>query len=198
MSSQESGLADKPKGQLKLLLIMAIVIGPMVAAWVMVKMEVGIPTTYVNHSTMVPSGVTVQDWSADVEPLGFGSPWRLLVTAPEQCDNACLDLIHRARQIHVALNRDAVRARHVLLLGQQESERWMEELQTEFPQVRVAALDSTAYQQSLQQHAPELPAGVQLWLVDPLGAVVLQQGPEDDGKQLLEDLKHLLKLSKVG
>lgn len=198
MSSNESGLADKPKGQLKLLLIIAIVIGPMVAAWVMVKMDVGIPTTHTNRSTLVPEGVDVQDWTGALEPLGYGAPWRLLVTAPGQCDQACMDLVQRARQIHVALNRDATRAQHVLLLGHAEDEAWLEELKAEFPLVKVATLDNSAYQQSLQQHAPDLPSGVQLWLVDPLGAVVLQQGPDDPGKQLLEDLKHLLKLSKVG
>lgn len=198
MSSNESGLADKPKGQLKLLLIIAIVIGPMVAAWVMVKLDVGIPTTHTNRSTLVPAGVDVQDWTPALEPLGYGAPWRLLVTAPEQCDQACLDLLHRARQIHVALNRDATRAQHVLLLGHAEDEAWLDELKAEFPLVKIAALDNTAYQQSLQRHAPDIPTGVQLWLVDPLGAVVLQQGPDDPGKQLLEDMKHLLKLSKVG
>lgn len=197
-SNHDAGVSEKPRGQLKLLLIMAIVIGPMLAAWVMVKLGVGIPDTQVNRSTMVPTGITLQQWSPQLEPLGYGAPWRLLVTAPESCDDSCMALVHRARQIHVALNRDATRAEHVLLLGQPPAEDLLQGLQVEFPQLEVGTLDVGRYQQNLQQFAPELAAGVQLWLVDPLGAVVLQQGSEDDGKHLLKDLKHLLKLSKVG
>ena len=37
-----------------------------------------------------------------------------------------------------------------------------------------------------------------IWIVDPLGNVVLRFGPEINPTLILQDLKRLLKLSKVG
>jgi hypothetical protein len=37
-----------------------------------------------------------------------------------------------------------------------------------------------------------------VYLIDPLGNLVMRYGPEANPKGMLEDLKHLLKLSKIG
>ena len=40
--------------------------------------------------------------------------------------------------------------------------------------------------------------GAQLWIVDPHGNLVLRYDAGSDGKQILEDLRHLLKISQIG
>jgi hypothetical protein len=59
----------------------------------------------------------------------------------------------------------------------------------------------------LQRYSLDLPAytkGAQsndaphLWIIDPHGNLVLRYDPSVKGKDLLNDLRHLLKLSNIG
>ncbi len=45
---------------------------------------------------------------------------------------------------------------------------------------------------------PDLPQGAQLWIVDPHGNLVLRYDGKANGKSILDDLKHLLKISQIG
>lgn len=188
----------KPRGQLKLLAIAAVVIGPIFVAWLMATWQIGIPQTQTNNSSLVEPELTVQDWQLALEPVGYGAPWRLLVTAPGECTDACLALVHEARQIDVATGREADRVEHVLAIGEPASDELMRRLSNDYPQLRQLPLAQAAYQDSLSVHPDLWQQGPQLWVVDPLGRVVLHRDPANPGKNLLDDLRHLLKVSKVG
>ena len=66
-------------------------------------------------------------------------------------------------------------------------------LEREYPRLGRYPLDPQSYDK-----ASGTASGAQLWLVDPLGRVVLHHSASQPGKDLLDDLKRLLKLSKVG
>ncbi|MFA5677047.1 MAG: hypothetical protein WC953_01365 [Pseudomonas sp.] len=189
---------SKPRGQLKLLAIAAVVIGPILIAWLMVKLQIGIPQSQNNHSSLVEPVLTVQDWQLALEPVGYGAPWRLLVTAPAECDDACLALVHEARQIHIATGREADRVEHVLALGQTASEQLGQQLQRNYPRLQQLPLPLSSYRSSLNAHPANWQQGPQLWVIDPLGRVVLHRDADNPGKHLLDDLRRLLKLSKIG
>lgn len=189
---------QKPRGQLKLLAIFAIVLGPILLAGLMAKFDVGIPESQTNRSDLIQPAIAVDDWQLDIDPVGYGAPWRLVVTADGECDQTCLELLHEARQINVALGREAGRVEHVVALGEPASDELRERLERDYPRMQQTRLDPDAYSRSLTAHPQEWRQGAQLWLIDPLGRVVLHQDPDEPGKQLLDDLKHLLKVSKVG
>jgi hypothetical protein len=190
--------AGRAGSRMKLLAIFAVVAMPILVAWIMAKSGVGVPTERNNRSDLVEPNVTVQDWGVSIEPLGYGSPWRLAVTTVEDCQQACLDLIHEARQINVALGREAGRVEHLLLSAQLPDTELVERLERDYPRLEQSGLDPAAYQTSLRELPSGWSEGPQLWLIDPLGRVVLRQDPGQPGKRLLDDLKHLLKVSKVG
>ncbi|WP_339649957.1 hypothetical protein [Halopseudomonas pelagia] len=187
----------KPRGQLKLLAIFAVVLGPILVAGVMAKMGF-MPQSNTNRSDLVEPHILLEDWQLAVEPVGYGSPWRILVTSPQDCLDACMALLHEARQINVALGREAGRVEHMLALAAQPTAALQQQLEAEYPRLSRSMLDAGAYQTSLSKHPQEWQQGPQLWVVDPLGRVVLHQDADKPGKQLLDDLKHLLKVSKVG
>lgn len=189
---------QRPRGQLKLLAIVAVVLGPILIAWLMATTQIGIPQGQTNHSALVEPQLTVEDWQLGLEQVGYGAPWRLLVTAPEGCTEACLALVHEARQINVATGREADRVQHVLALGQPADEQLSRRLEQDYPKLQRASLAPTAYRDSLAAHPEAWRQGPQLWVVDPLGRVVLHRDPANPGKALLDDLRHLLKVSKVG
>ncbi len=193
-----SAAEKKPRGQLKLLAIVAIVLGPILLAGIMAKLGVGIPDSQTNRSDLIEPAIVVDDWQLNLEPVGYGAPWRLLVTASGECGETCIALVHEARQINVALGREAGRVEHVLALASPAAGELLERLERNYPRLQLIALNPDAYDRSLTAHPLEWREGAQLWLIDPLGRVVLHQAPEEPGKQLLDDLKHLLKVSKVG
>lgn len=198
MTSTTEQYATRPRGQLKLLVIIAVVVGPILIAWLMVRLQIGIPQAQTNHSSLVEPELTVQDWQLPLQPIGYGAPWRLLVTAPAECDDACLSLVHEARQIHVATGREADRVEHMLALGQPSSADVSERLQQNYPRLQQLVLPLEPYRNSLNARPAEWQQGPQLWIIDPLGRVVLHRDTDNPGKHLLDDLRRLLKMSKVG
>lgn len=195
---QTSASVPKPRGQLKLLAIVAIVVGPILLAGAMAKLGVGIPDSQTNRTDLIEPAIVAEDWQLGIQPVGYGSPWRLLVSSPGACEKACLELVHEARQINVALGREAGRVEHLIALGGPASADLLERFEQQYPRLQQTRLDQDAYQRSLAAHPEAWREGPQLWLIDPLGRVVLHQDPDAPGKQLLDDLKHLLKVSKVG
>ena len=197
-TNSQNELNNKPRGQLKLLAIISVVALPIFAAWAMAKFEIGIPDTQKNKSDLVEPAVTVDDWNLQVEPVGYGAPWRLVVTSTDECTETCMALVHEARQINVALGKEADRVVHVLASGQAQPAALSERLQNDFPKLVHSIMSPDAYFRSLDAHPEAWRQGAQLWVIDPLGRIVLHQAPDAPGKRLLDDLKHLLKVSKVG
>lgn len=199
MSSSNTTPAQpgKPSGQLKLLAIFAVVLGPILIAGIMAKMGF-MPQSNTNRTDLVEPQIQLENWQLTIEPVGYGAPWRILVTSPQECLDACIALLHEARQINVALGREAGRVAHMLALGSPASAILQEQLDTEYPRLAQSSIDTGAYEASLSNHPLEWRQGPQLWVVDPLGRVVLHQDADKPGKRLLDDLKHLLKVSKVG
>ena len=66
-------------------------------------------------------------------------------------------------------------------------------LEREYPQLQRYGLDADAYTRGTHDLS-----GAQLWIVDPHGNLVLRYDAKANGKQILNDLRHLLKLSKIG
>ena len=119
--------------------------------------------------------------------------WQLLVTAPQTCTVACQQLVYLARQIQIGLGRDASRATHALASAQPLDADYVARLQREYPQLQRYAMDVPAYTRGAQGNG-----GAQLWIIDPHGNLVLRYDPSVKGKDVLNDLRHLLKLSNIG
>jgi hypothetical protein len=161
------------------------------------------PTEHTNLGALIQPTVPVADLHLETlsgKPLaerfsrGQTDPQWLLVVAAGECDNRCEELLYLARQANVALGKNANRVSRAAVLGSVNDDldarlatdyRLMERL--------VPARGAT----------PAWPAAVnpeqepRIVLVDPFGNVMMHYGPEHSGKDMLKDLKHLLKLSKV-
>jgi hypothetical protein len=193
MNTINPGLAEprRVRGRLQLLAILAVVLGPMLLASAMYRFGFWVPETRSYDGVLVANGQGREALGVQVAP---GEPqWQLLVTAPQGCAEDCQRLVYLARQINIGLAREAARAGHALASGQALEAAYDQRLQREYPQLRRYDLDAATYSGN-----PEAPAGAQLWIVDPLGNLVLRYGAEADGKAILDDLKYLLKISQIG
>lgn len=184
------GMSDrrKPRGRLQLLLILFVVLGPMILATFMYKLKFWVPEGRSYHGVMIGNGEGRADIGIDAQD----ERWQLLVSAPEACAEECRQLVYLARQIQIGLGRDASRASHALAAAQPLTADYQALLGREYPQLRRYPLDVQRYVQKVGEVGP------QLWIVDPHGNLVLRYDAKVNGKHVLDDLRHLLKLSNIG
>ncbi|SEJ75042.1 hypothetical protein SAMN05216201_11692 [Pseudomonas linyingensis] len=182
------------RGRWQLLGLLAVVIGPMLLASAMYRWQFWVPQTRSYHGELIATGQTPSDLgvagSWGIEAGDEPRRWQLLVTSADDCGADCRALVYLARQIHIGLNREVGRAGHALAHGAALPADYDAELRAGYPQLQRLALDVERY--------PEPKAGAQLWIVDPHGNLVLRYGAGSNGKQILEDLRYLLKLSQIG
>ena len=184
--------AQRRRGRLQLLLILAVVIGPMLLASAMYRFGFWVPETRTYDGALVATGQG-RDALGVTAPVAAEPRWELLVTAPQGCAEDCQQLVYLARQINIGLAREAGRASHAIASAQPLAADYDQRLQREYPQLQRYRLDPAVYGAS-----SDIPAGPHLWIVDPHGNLVLRYDAKANGKAILEDLKYLLKISQIG
>ncbi len=184
---------QRRRGRLQLLLILAVVIGPMLLATAMYRFGFWVPSTRTYDGALVADGQGREALGVQV-PAAAGEPrWELLVTAPQGCDEQCQRLVYLARQINIGLAREANRAGHALASAQPLAADYQRRLQREYPHLQRYTLDPAVYGRDTTR-----PGTAQLWIVDPHGNLVLRYDADTDGKAILDDLRYLLKISQIG
>ncbi|WP_426119834.1 hypothetical protein [Pseudomonas sp. DSP3-2-2] len=180
---------NRRKGRWQLILVLLVAIGPMILATSMYKFKFWVPENRSFHGEMIGNGQSRADLGVQADE----SRWQLLVSAPKTCEAQCQHLVYLARQVQIGLGRDASRASHALAAAQPLDADYTARLTREYPQLQRYPLELPRYQKT----APgiEVP---QLWIVDPHGNLVLRYGVDVNGKDLLNDLRQLLKLSNIG
>jgi len=181
--------ATRRRGRIQLLLIVLGVVGPMILATGMYKLQFWVPEGRSYHGELIGNGQTRADLGVQADE----QRWQMLVTAPKDCAVDCQQLVYLARQIQIGLGRDAGRASHALAAAQPLSADYEAKLSREYPQLQRYPLDSAAFSKTTGDKATP-----QLWIIDPHGNLVLRYDPSVKGKDLLNDLRHLLKLSNIG
>lgn len=180
---------DRRKGRWQLILILMMVIGPMALATFMYKLQFWVPDSRSYHGELIGNGQT----RADIGVQADQDRWQLLVTAPTACAADCQQLVYLARQLQISLGRDASRASHALAGAQPLSTEYEAKLKAEYPQLQRYSLDLSTFTRNAAA-----PGEAQLWIIDPHGNLVLRYDARVKGKDLLNDLRLLLKLSNIG
>ncbi len=181
-------LPVRGRGRWSLILLLLLTIGPMILATAMYQWRFWVPDGRNYHGVLLGDGQQL----SDIGVSGVTEErWLLLVTAPQGCAEECRQLVYNARQLHIGLNRDALRASHGLAVSQPLPGEYEALLEQEYPQLGRFELDAVSYGKSGVE-------GPQLWIVDPHGNLVLRYDSKVKGKAILEDLRLLLKLSQIG
>lgn len=177
------------RGRLQLILILLLTIGPMVLATCMYQLKFWLPESRSYHGELIGNGQS----RAALGVTADEQRWQLLVTAPQGCATDCQQLVYLARQLQIGLGRDASRATHALAATPPVDAAYAAKLQLEYPQLQRYALDLPTYTQGAEGNG-----AAQLWIIDPHGNLVLRYAYGVIGKDVLNDLRLLLKLSNIG
>lgn len=125
--------------------------------------------------------------------------WLLVNIIPDKhCNALCIEAIYKTRQLRLMLNKDLTRVRRVVLLFKDngleitKNSWWQED--TRLLHFKPTASLITKFEQIIKGSVAE---GM-LFLIDPLGNIMMYYEPKFDPYKVKRDLKKLLTISQIG
>ena len=175
------------RNRVMLVVLFAIAIVPLVGAyWLYESSRSAKPWGTTNRGELLDPIVSVADLkisAADGKASLVSGQWWLVVVESGGCPQECQSAVHQLHQLHILLGRDASRVRRALV------------------SMGDAPLDESVrknYPELVLFNAPPDALRPGVYIVDPLGNVVLRYDYRDADKPVLEDMKQLLKVSHIG
>jgi cytochrome oxidase Cu insertion factor (SCO1/SenC/PrrC family) len=124
--------------------------------------------------------------------------WSMVYIGDGACDERCREALTLMRQTRLALGDDMARVQRVFLVSGNCCDHTY--LEAEHSGLLLARIDNSAGQTLLETFPDAAQAATlgRIYLVDPLGNLMMKYEPDAPRKGMLEDLKKLLKLSHIG
>jgi cytochrome oxidase Cu insertion factor (SCO1/SenC/PrrC family) len=164
------------------------------------------PGGRVNHGELVLPPLPLPDLAlprADAPPARTAAAflkgkWTLLYLGAGSCSAGCRTDLYNTRQVRAALGADRERVQRVFLAeGTCCDLGWLHAQQPDLLTVEASA--DAAPLTGILEHAGRGPAAAdRVYLIDPLGNLMMSYAADARPKGMLEDLKKLLRLSHVG
>jgi cytochrome oxidase Cu insertion factor (SCO1/SenC/PrrC family) len=193
------------RGRLQLLGLTALFFGPLLLAFWLYYAGGWRPARQSNAGELVQPAqllppatglLRLDGQAAVVDPLR--DHWSLVYVGAGNCDADCRAALVTMRQTRLALANEATRVERVFFATGECCDR--EYLEREHPGLQVLRADSAAATALLAPFAAAAPNGQaqSLFVVDPLGNLMMRHDASAPSRGLLSDLKKLLKLSHIG
>lgn len=196
------------RGRRQLLLLAALFFVPLALAFWMYYGAGGVrPAGGTNKGDLVNPPVTMPalalprpDGTLTSTELLRGK-WTFAYVGDGACDERCRKALYLSRQTRIALNKDMDRVQRVFLVTGNCCDTGY--LQAEHPDLTIALVGQDSAGQSLLAAIPTfggVPAATagRLYVIDPLGNLMLSYSAAAPDKALLTDVKKLLRLSHIG
>lgn len=207
--------------KIKLTLLMVITIVPIsLATWMFVRhQEGGVGGTTNNGELIIPPlDITALDMRdadgevlfrtfeeevAGVDPADYvPRPWLLVYLGAANCDAACEERLYFLRQLHVRLGAEARRVqRYYLSTEDALTAETRERFEADFPGMTVVYAEAESLRANLSgtHDAGADPLAEHfIYVVDPVGNVMLYFTPANTPAEILNDLQRLLDNSSLG
>jgi hypothetical protein len=186
----------KGRGRIQFLLIAAIFLGPLaIAAWMYFTDSELIPEGRVNHGALLQPIVRLTEALPDSEFHKYNDGhWVLLHANSGACGEECQFALYTLRQTRLMLGKEMDRVVRVFLHGETPPDTVFLAEQHE----GLATLRDDSLGELLDSKRPQGFAAGGYYLVDPLGNLVMYFPPDIDPSAMVEDVKRLLKNSRIG
>jgi cytochrome oxidase Cu insertion factor (SCO1/SenC/PrrC family) len=201
--------------RLALLIIAAMFLLPLLLAWLMYSGSLDFkPTSTRNLGTLIEPPVPI-DWTVTVVLSGetnlavnpgqgigvFDEHWVILQPVPAGCDDSCLNEVSNLRQIHRASGRQQFRIRLALLLDESSPADQAKSLLAIYPKFHLIRDPSGILSEALagiqQNLSGQAGPAKGVYMIDPLGNIMMYYKAGSDPNFLKQDLKRLLTWSKL-
>lgn len=189
--------AGVKRTRLTLVLIFAFFALPLAVAWMLNFTGGFTPGATTNHGTLVQpvrpvSAAGLFDAGGAALNAGyFKGKWTLLYRNTGVCGDACHQVLYVVRQVRLAQGKNIERVQRLLLLDGAAMPVWVGEVAGHYPGLTVAR---AAAAQDAQVFGP----AERIYLVDPLGNLMMEYALDADPRGMIKDIERLLRISYVG
>jgi cytochrome oxidase Cu insertion factor (SCO1/SenC/PrrC family) len=181
----------RAKGRRTLLLLAAVAIAPVIASYSAYYFFPREQRTNYGELLATPAP-SLAGTRADGRPFALAQlrgRWVLAVGAQGACDASCVGALHATRQARTIQGREMERVQRVWLVTDDVVPD--PALLAQHPDLMVAHVPRSA--------AATLPAGAErIYLIDPLGNLVLAFPADPDIRKVAKDIERVLKASRIG
>ena len=125
--------------------------------------------------------------------------WTLLQFVEGECDETCSESLYNTRQMRISFGKDIDRVDRVAVVsgvveGESNQRMW-----ASHPDLTVLIGTGNGMGRQIRDHVPEFNrSSNDIYLLDPLGNVVMRFPASLEVKLMKKDIKKLLKLSHIG
>lgn len=188
------------KGRLMLMSMVIFFIAPIVAVVAMYKLDwrpegESIGELVPARLLSVDVGLKQHD-GTQVSSALWKDKWSMVYVS-EQCEDVCKQKLHVMRQLHVSLYKDIPRMQRVLLTTTAD----VAQIKKDYPDMLIfnQPVESVAdlTQQFDVNNAPAVSSD-SIYLVDPLGHLMMRYAPSVEPRLLRKDITRLMKYSWAG
>jgi cytochrome oxidase Cu insertion factor (SCO1/SenC/PrrC family) len=207
MNAPKAPPPDVPalRRRLQIALIAALFLGPLALSFWAYYGAVLRPAGRTHHGQLVDPArplpevpLATSGGASSVRTLLTGR-WSLVYVAAAGCDAGCREVLDETRSIRAALGADATRVRRVLIALAPCCE--LATLQAAGAEVAVAFVEGEDANRLLAvfpEYGAPVASAERLYVVDPLGNLMMSYAAGAAPSGVIKDLERLLKLSHIG
>ena len=178
-------------------------VAPVVAAYALFFLGIT-PPAYSNKGELLDPIIDVESFALSDDSnniLGRDAitehKWHMMYFVGSSCDDACNQTLYNMRQINIAAGKYANRLQRLLVHLEAPAEEFQALVAKEYPQARHVNANAETIAVALQEVGPQFRPN-EIYIMDPLGNIMLRFTQEQSYKDILHDLKKLFKVSQIG
>lgn len=147
---------------------------------------------------MMDLGLTTEDGEKALQNNVYGH-WHMMFFMNGDCNKACEETIYTMRQIKTSFHKESPRITNVLIHFEKEfSEEFKGKIKTHYANFDRYFASKDVFNKALGYSGNELMNKNIIFIVDPIGNVILKYNNEQTAKDIISDIKRLLKASHIG
>ena len=195
------------KNRITIVLIILIFIAPLAASWLLLNYtDIAEERGTSNHGDLIIPPRPLPNIKL-IDPLSqtnngyLHGKWSMLYIAGDSCDQICIDNLYRMRQVRLATGKHYQRVQRVLLLEQANAGSLAHIFKDYSGQLLMSTenIKMDKFMDNFRFEQTENPADKhRIYLVDPLGNLMMRYSPDTDPSGIIKDLARLLRASHIG
>ena len=123
--------------------------------------------------------------------------WHMILFVGPSCDEACNQALYNMRQINIAVGKNAHRLRRLIVHLDRPEDEFTALVNKEYPDARHAYASAQTIEAALINVGANFQAN-EIYIMDPLGNIMLRFTQDQSYKDLMHDLNKLFKVSQIG
>ncbi len=193
------------KSRKQLIALMLVFAIPTIASWFFIYNPEFLPNARSNKGQLIQPVISIDNLkfrNIDDKTLAsvaqYKGYWTIIVVAGNHCDDVCKRKIHDMRQVRKALEEDYISIKRLVLISSDSVDMNLEHYIKPYHGTDVMSQNKSLSDKIIKQLGDGKNITNYTFIMDPMQNVMMRYAPEQSPKDLLSDLRHLLKINKWG